>query len=119
MKMWSYFTKAVLVYAGAGLCVVALAPNARAQGAADPDAQRVLTALSNYLGALKSFSVEYSAVDEIVTPEGQKLQFLHSGEITVQRPDKLYAIRRGAAGIAEVFIDGKGLTRGLAGVGDG
>ena len=110
MKMWSHFTKAVLVYAAAGLCGVALAPSVRAEGAVDPDAQRVLTAMSNYLGALKSFSVEYSAVDEIVTPEGQKLQFLHSGEITVQRPDKLYVIRRGAAGIAEVFIDGHGLT---------
>jgi hypothetical protein len=110
MKMWSHFTKAVLVHAAAGLCVVALAPSVHAEGAVDPDAQRVLTAMSNYLGALKSFSVEYSAVDEIVTPEGQKLQFLHSGEVTVQRPDKLYAIRRGAAGIAEVFIDGHGLT---------
>ena len=46
-------------------------------------------------------SLEYSSVDEVVTPEGQKLQFLHSGEIMVQRPDKLYAIRSGAAGTAK------------------
>jgi len=43
-------------------------------GGVDPDAQRVLTAMSNYLGALKSFSVEYSAVDEIV--QGQRMKDL-------------------------------------------
>ena len=75
-----------------------------------PDAQNVLAAMSNYLGGLKSFSVEYSSVDEVVTREGQKLQFLHSGDLTVERPDKLYAIRRGATGTAELFLDGKRLT---------
>jgi hypothetical protein len=110
MKVSSRFTKTVLVSAVVGLCVLALTPVARAQNAVDPDAQTVLAAMSNYLGGLKSFSVGYSSVDEVVTPEGQKLEFLHSGEIIVQRPDKLYAVRRGAAGAAEVFLDGKGLT---------
>jgi len=110
MTSWSYFTKAVSVSAVVGVCVLVLAPGAGAQNAVDSDAQSVLSTMSNYLGGLKSFSVEYSAVDEVVTPEAQKLQFLHSGEIMVQRPDKLYAIRRGAAGIAELFLDGKGLS---------
>lgn len=109
MKVWSYFSKTVLISAVVGLCVLASAPSARAQSAVDPDAKSVLAAMSKYLGGLKSFAVEYSAVDEVVTPEGEKLQFLHSGAITVQRPDKLYAIRRGAAGTAEVFLGGKGL----------
>jgi hypothetical protein len=110
MKAWPRFSKTVLASGVLGLCVLAPAPSARAQNAVAPDAQSVLAAMSNYLGGLQSFSVEYSSVDEVVTPEGQKLQFLHSGEIMVQRPDKLYAIRRGAAGTAEVFLDGKGLT---------
>jgi hypothetical protein len=95
MNMWSCFAKAVLAPAVAGLCVLALTPDARAQNTIDPDAQSVLVAMSNYLGGLKSFSVELSAIDEIVTPEGQKLQFLSSGEVVAQRPDKLYA-KRGA-----------------------
>jgi hypothetical protein len=110
MKMWAYFTKAVLVYPMAGLCVVGLASSACAKGAVDPDARSVLVSMSNYLGSLKRFSVEYSAVDEIVTPEGEKIQFIHSGEITVQRPDKLYAIRMGTAGSAEIFLDGERLS---------
>ena len=110
MELWSRLTKAVMVPAVAGMCAVAPGPSARAQSAVDPDAQSVLAAMSNHLGGLRSFSFEYSAADEVVTTEGQKLQFLHSGEITVQRPDKLYATRRGAAGTAEIFLDGRGLT---------
>jgi hypothetical protein len=80
----------------------------RAQQAVDPDAQSVLAAMTSYLGGLKSFSVDYAASDEIVTPEGQKLQFLHSGEIVVERPNRLHAVRKGAAGIAELFLNDKG-----------
>jgi hypothetical protein len=110
MKRLSCFTRAVSVSAVAGVCAFALPPTSGAQTNVDPDAQSVLAGVSNHLGGLGRFSVEYSAVDEVVTPEGQKLQFLHSGEIVVQRPDRLYATRRGAAGTAEVFLDGTGLT---------
>jgi hypothetical protein len=110
MKREAHFTKVVLVCAVVGLGVLAQTQNARAQPAVDADAQNVLAAMSSYLGGLKSFSVEYSAVDEVVKPDGQKLQFLHSGEIIVQRPNKLYGIRKGAAGIAEIILDGKELT---------
>lgn len=110
MKAWSHLPKVVLLCAVVGLGVLTQAPSTRAQQAVDPDAQNALAATSNYLGGLKSFSVEYSAVDEVVKPDGQKLQFLHSGEIIVQRPNKLYGTRKGAAGIAEMFLDGKRLT---------
>jgi hypothetical protein len=110
MKLWSHFTKAVSVSALLAVWVLALTPSARAQPAVDTDAQGVLAAMSNYVGGLKSFSVDYFAVDEVITPEGQKLQFLHSGEIMVQRPDQLHITRKGAAGTVEVFLDGKALT---------
>jgi hypothetical protein len=108
MKPWTLLAKTVLVTAVAALCV--LAPSARAQPAFDADSQSVLAAMSRYLGGLRSFSADYAAIDEVVTTEGQKLQFLHSGEVLVQRPNKLYVIRRGAAGVAEMFLDGKTLT---------
>ncbi len=110
MKIWSHVTKAGLVVALVVVCVIAPTLTAGAQNAVDPDAQSVLSSMSNYLGGLKEFSVEYVAVDEVVTAEGQKLQFLHSGEITVQRPNKLFAIRKGATGTAEMVLDGKTLT---------
>lgn len=110
MILRSYFAKTISASVVAGVCVLALHPVVRAQSSIDPDAQGVLASMSSYLGNLQRFSVEYAAVDEIVTEEGQKLQFLHSGEITVQRPDRVYATRRGAAGTAEVFLDGRELT---------
>ena len=109
MKIFSYFSKAVLPPAVAGLCVLALTQGAPAQDTVDPDARSVLTAMTSHLSSLKNFSVEYAATDEIVTPEGQKLQFLNAGEVTAQRPDKLYARRLGAAGTSEMFLEGKGL----------
>jgi hypothetical protein len=110
MKAWLNFFRAALICAGAALCAVGWVPGARAQPAVDPDAQSLLAGMANYLGGLQSFSVEYSTVDEIVTPGGEKLQFLHSGEIIVQRPNKLYATRVGAAGTSEIFLDEKGLS---------
>ena len=110
MKAWSNFFRASLICAGAVLCAAGWVPGARAQPALDPDAQSVLTGMANYLGGLQSFSVEYSVVDEIVTPAGEKLQFLHSGEIVVQRPNKLYATRVGATGASEIFLDEKGIS---------
>jgi len=110
MGIWDRLTGSALVSAVLGVSLLMSAPRASAQPALDPDAQAVLSAMTKYLGGLKSFSVEYSAADEVVTTDGQKLQFLHSGEITAQRPDKIRAVRRGAAGIAEIFLDGKQLT---------
>lgn len=110
MKMRSHFFKAVPISAAVGMCFLTLAPSAGAQNAVDPDAQSVLSAMSTYVGGLKEFSVEYTAVDEVVTAEGEKLQFLHSGDITVQRPNKLFAIRNGATGKSELVLDGKNLT---------
>jgi hypothetical protein len=109
MKMSSYFIKAVSV-AAVGVFVLALPPSAGAQNVVDADAQSVLASMSHYLGGLKNFAVEYAATDEIVTPQGQKLQFLHSGEMVVERPDKFFASRKGATGTAEMFLDGKSLT---------
>jgi hypothetical protein len=101
-----WLSRSTLVSAIVGLCALASPPSARSQQAVDPDAQRVLAAMTDYLGGLKSFSLEYAAADEIVTPEGQKLQFLHSGELTMERPNRFHAVRKGAAGIAEIFLDG-------------
>jgi hypothetical protein len=91
-------------------CLLAAPAAPRAQNGVDADARAVLTAMSAHLGGLRSFSVEYAAVDEIVTTDGQKLQFLHSGSLTAQRPDRLHAVRRGAAGTAEMVLDGSSLV---------
>lgn len=109
MKLCFSRFASILLSAALGLSALASHPDARAQQALDPDAQAVLGAMSKYLGGLKSFTVEYSAADEVITADGRKLQFLHSGEIALQRPGRLHAARKGAAGAAEIFLDGKTL----------
>lgn len=107
---WSGLRTAAPVAALAVACVLAAPAAPRAQDGVDADARGVLSAMSAYLGGLRSFSVDYAAVDEVVTTDGQRLQFLHSGGFTVQRPDRLRATRRGAAGTAEMVLDGKDLV---------
>lgn len=109
-KSWSSLAKLILISMAVLLFGPVLSSNARAQPTVDSDAKSVLGAMSAYMASLKSFSVDYSAVDEIVGQDGQRLQFLHSGKIIVQRPNKIYAIRKGATGVAEMFLDGKALT---------
>lgn len=108
MRTGFRLAKALSAAAMIGVCILASMPAARAQAAVDEDARRVLSSLSSHLGGLQRFSVEYGAVDEVVTDQGEKLQFLHSGRLTVQRPDRLHAVRSGASGTSEVFLNGRG-----------
>ena len=109
MRFWARVQTATLTAALVAACAVAASAAPRAQGAVDADARGVLDAMSAYLGGLRSFSVAYAAVDEVVTTAGERLQFLHSGDLLVQRPDRLRAMRRGAAGTAEMVLDGREL----------
>jgi hypothetical protein len=90
----------------AAACMLAAPAAPRAQDGVEADARAVLGAMSAHLGGLRSFTVDYAAVDEVVTTEGQTLQFLHSGALTVERPGRLHATRRGAGGTAELMLDG-------------
>ncbi len=108
MRFWLRVKDVTLA---AGLALAMVAPSAsRAQGNVDADARGVLSAMSAYLGGLRSFSVNYEAVDEVITTEGQKLQFIHSGNLLVQRPNRLHAVRQGAGGTADVVLDGQAVA---------
>jgi hypothetical protein len=81
-----------------------------AQADIEEDAAKVLGEMSEYLGSLQRFSVDYDVETEVVSYDGQKLQFASSGEIEVQRPDKLHASRKGAVAEFELILDGKVLS---------
>lgn len=85
-------------------------PTANAEPAVEQDAAKVLGEMSEYLGSLQRFSVDYDVETEVVSYEGQKLQFSSSGEIKVQRPDKFHASRKGAIADLELILDGSALT---------
>jgi len=82
----------------------------RAQGAVDADADHTLRAMSDYLGHLVAFSADYDVDTEIIDHSGQKLDFVSSGSLLVQRPGKIYATRLTGSTDAEVYLAGGLLT---------
>jgi hypothetical protein len=96
--------------AWAALAAAAL-PVARAQAqGVDPEADRLLRRMSEYLAGLEQFSVDTRNSLDAVLPSGQKVEFLMNATATVQRPNRLRAERKGES-IEQVFIyDGTTLT---------
>jgi hypothetical protein len=76
----------------------------------DAQADAVLRAMTSYVSGLKDFSAKAEITLEVVTKEGQKIQYTSPSTITVSRPDKLYAERRGDIVNQAFYYDGKSLT---------
>ncbi len=76
----------------------------------EADAKRLLKSMSDYLAAQGSISFQYDAILEVVTDEGQKLGLASSGDVALQRPDKLHAARRGGFADISMSFDGKTMT---------
>lgn len=81
---------------------------ARAQ--VSESADEILRMMSDYLAGLGKFSVAYDTDSEIITGDGQKIQFSAGGSILVRRPDGIHVIRDGAFAATETFFDGNSLT---------
>ena len=76
-------------------------------GARADDPGKILKAMSDYLAGQKSLSAKFDSDIEAVTPELQKIQFTSSGEIKMNRPDKLRIRRTGGYADVELVYDGK------------
>ncbi len=97
--------------AGAALAGACLAQSAWAQPAGvEAKADTVLRAMTTYMAGLKQFSLRTENNLEVVTSEGQKIQFVAPAALTVSRPNKLMAERRGDIVDQAFFYDGKTLT---------
>lgn len=89
------------------LCLVLTVPSASADEA---DAKRIFKAMTDYLDAQDVIAFDYDSVLEVVTVDGQKLQIVSSGTLTMDRPNQLRATRHGGFADAELTFDGKTLT---------
>lgn len=76
----------------------------------DPEADKILRSMSDYLKRLPAFSVNFDIDNEVIDLAGQKLQISSSGSIVVDRPGNLYIERHGAFADLELIFDGKLLT---------
>lgn len=90
----------------AALCLIlGLAGPVHAQ-AIDPEADKLLRSMTDYVSGLKSFTAAFDVDDEIVDVDGLKLQLSASGTVAVERPGKLQMTRRGTFFDFELIFDG-------------
>ncbi|WP_313951303.1 DUF2092 domain-containing protein [Accumulibacter sp.] len=73
-------------------------------------AERLLKNSTTYLAEQQEFSVNARSTIEAVLETGQKVQFDSAAKISVQRPNKLRAERRGELVDQVLAYDGKSLT---------
>ena len=100
-----------LMLSGAAVAMACLPWSVSAQPAGvEAKADTVLRAMTTYMAGLKQFSVKTENSLEVVTSEGQKIQFVAPAALTVSRPDKLKAERRGDIVDQSFYYDGKTLT---------
>lgn len=95
--------------AAATLALATVLPSQQANAQAN-DADKILKAMSDYVGSQKAISVTYDSDIEVITSNLQKIQFTSSGQVQMSRPDKLRATRTGGYKDIEIVFDGKMLT---------
>ena len=83
---------------------------ASAQEPIEVDAANVLTSMSQFLGGLKKFSAKYDTDLDIITPHGQKLKLVSSGNVLVSRPGQLSITRSGTLADVKFNLDSGILT---------
>lgn len=77
------------------------------QTASADDSAIILKGMADYLAGQKSLSAKFDSDIEVITPEMQKIQFTSSGEMKMNRPDKLRIRRTGGYANVELVYDGK------------
>ena len=78
--------------------------------AVDPAATEILKRMSDYLGSLKQFSVHTQNTLEDMLDSGHRIDLDVSASVTLSRPNKLRAERKGDLGDQVFYYDGKTLT---------
>ena len=76
----------------------------------DPQAEKLLRRMSEYLASRQQFTLKAETTFEAVLTSGQKLQYDSPATLSVSRPNKLRAHRKGDLANQEFFYDGKTLT---------
>jgi hypothetical protein len=74
------------------------------------NAKKLVKAMSDYLASQKALSFDFDTTLEIVTNQNQKVGLASSGAVTLNRPDKIHATRRGGFANVEFVSDGKTVT---------
>jgi len=96
--------------ASLAVAILAAASPALAGSPIDPDADKILAAMSSNLGSKTALSVDYDADHEVLDFAGQKLQYSASGSIALDRSKGFHLTRKGPFAEAEMTFDGKTIS---------
>ncbi len=77
------------------------------KGAVEPKAEQTLKKMTDYLAKTKSMSFSTDSSTQVVTKEGQKIDFVAESKVSVQRPNKLRSDRVGQIVDMTFRYDGK------------
>jgi hypothetical protein len=106
------FARRIVSVVALAMLVLAVWPHpAHAQpDGMDPQAEKLLRRMSDYLASRQQFTLKAESTLEAVLTSGQKLQYDSPATLMVSRPNKLRAHRKGDIANQEFFYDGKTLT---------
>lgn len=76
----------------------------------DPRADALLKKMSDYVGDLKSFTVDAYLIEEQIMADGFKMSVLQSGRVKVQRPEQFFISRKGMEQNQQFFYNGSHLV---------
>jgi hypothetical protein len=76
----------------------------------DPEADRLLRQMCEYLGNLQAFTVRVRSLTEVLLVDGQKLNFEASSQVTVKRPNRVRSHRIDVLDEADFYYDGATIT---------
>jgi len=99
--------------AGVLCAVLTLIPHCLAaadQPSIEAEADSLLKKMSDYLAALDGFTILAESTQEELLDSGQKLMFTLQSQMTVKRPNKFHASRKGMIRDQEIIYDGKHLV---------
>jgi len=99
----------LFVMLASALVSVHTAVPARAEPSGN-EAKSILKAMSDYVSSQKTIELTFDSDIEVITPQLEKIQFTNSGQMLLNRPDKLRAHRVGGYADVELFFDGKTVT---------
>ena len=104
--------RAVAFLATAAMVVALVVPAVvRAEAAGvDPAATRILKQMTDYLDSLQQFSVHTENTLEDLLDSGQRVDVDVSARVTISRPNRLRAERKGDLVSQVFYYDGKALT---------
>jgi len=108
MKMTGKWKTAAMIMTW--LIIMALGAQAEQRPAVDPEADRILRAMSDYLASLPGFHLEAQTSYDSVLDSGQVLTYFNRIAIDLKRPDRLHIDRKGMIRDQEYFFDGRRLS---------